>query len=278
MEANMATRATRTADEHDLFPAEVKRHPEMPPPVPPPLDAAGVDERALYPVREDEGMTQSDEHYWQCDYLVNALAARFPDRWVMGDRCIYWDPLQRQRFIAPDVAVPMPPRPDPVPDTYLTWRDPPLLFVAEIGSESSVAEDTVRELARYEQTLQVPEYLYAYPERRDLRLWRLAESGYEVVAPDRQGRVYSEQLDLWFGWDNGFLRIWTPGGEMLLTYAEVDERRHAAEEAARQEAARRREAEEAARQEAIGRETAERRIAELLDELKRRGNGGGPAV
>jgi len=99
-------------------------------------------------------------------------------------------------------------------------------------------------------------------------LWQWGERTYRAVPPEAGGRIWSEQLALWLGYDeDGFLRLYTREGEMLLTQEEEAERADA--EAQRADAAVQRADAEAQR-----RMDAERRLSELTAELERlrRGN------
>lgn len=209
-----------------------------------------ADARDLYPIHEEDHVVQGPAHYRQCSYLVEALQAQSPDRWVLGDACLYWEEGNKDRYVAPDLAVVDCPPPDPLPSVYLRWADPPLLFVGEVASESTAQQDLGPKAYIYEQALVVPEYLYANADRNDLRLWRLDQGRYRPVERQPDGRVWSEQAGLFFGFDpSGFLRLYTADGTMLLTLAE--ERKRA--------------------------EEAERRLAEAMAELERlRGSSRAP--
>ena len=232
-----------------------------PPPRHPPEPSAGPpvpqdrDEHDLYPVHEEDNVPEKPWHRQQVVYLEGALTAYFPDKWVTGNLCMYWEERNFHQYAAPDVLVVDAPPPDPLPGTYLRWTDPPPLIVVEIGSRSTLVRDEGPKLETYERDLQVPEYLYYHPTRPDLHLYRLVQGSYEAVAPDSRGWVRSETLDLWFGPDEmAWLRLYTPTGEML--------RSHAEEAQARQEEAR-------ARQEAETRaHQAEQRLAELEAALR----------
>jgi Uma2 family endonuclease len=241
----MAAVATVDVDDRSLYPVHQKKHPGMcPPPLPPP--GSDPDDRSLYPVHEEDAMTQSGIHLRQFHYVYGAIHARFPHRWVLGDQAHYWIRGDYRRYVSPDVSVVDGPTPDPLPNVYMAWQDPPLLFVAEVGSEDSVDRDLREKPLIYERLLKAREYLYAYPLRDDLRMWRIADGIYQPVAMIG-GRFWSETLELWFGFDDtGFLRIYTPDGEMLLTQEEEAERRT----------------------------EAERRVAELQAELDRLRRGG----
>jgi Uma2 family endonuclease len=230
-----------------------------------------VDEHDLYPVHEEEKVPEKPQHELVARYLKNALAARFPDKWVTGDICMYWEEHNFWDHLAPDVLVVDCPTPDPLPNVYLLWSDPPTLFAVEIGSRSTFRRDEGEKPEGYCQDLRVPEYLYYHPRRRTLRLYRAREGGYDPVLPDGRGWMYSEVLDLWFGADEkGFLWAYTPAGERLLTHEEEARLRQEAEARAAAEA-RLHEEEARLRQEAEARAAAaERRLAELEAKLARR--------
>lgn len=180
-----------------------------------------TNERMLYPVREDCHVTQGPPHYWQCVYLTDALQTFLPDRWVVGDMCLYWEPGNFQKFAAPDVAVIDSPPPDRLPSVYLAWSDPPLLFAAEVASPKDTEESLGFRLDVLRHRLRVPEYLLVEPGLGNLRLWRARDADYSPVFRDALGKIHSEQLGVDFGYDDsGFLRIYTAQGGMLLTHAE----------------------------------------------------------
>jgi len=214
------------------------------------------DEHDLYPVHEEDSVPETPRHFWQVTYLAAALQSHLPGLWVTGDTCLYWERGDKKRYVAPDVSViACPPPPEPK-NVYLAWSDPPLLFVVEVGSRSTLAADTGPKVETFERLLAVPEYLYADPPRGDLRLWRMVNDRYTPVPREADGRVWSAQLEVWFGYDaQGFLRAYTPTGTMLLTHEE--------------ERSRRAEAEQRAQSEAAARAEAERRLTELTAELER---------
>jgi hypothetical protein len=218
-----------------------------------------VDEHDLYPIHEEDSVPQGDPHYWQTHYLAGVLAVSRPDLRVTCDMCHYWEPGNTRLYVAPDVSVIAGPPPAPRPNVYLKWRDPPLLFVAEVGSPSNTEAEVTAKQVTYERDLQAPEFLYADLLRpRHLSLHRLIEGSYHPVSPDTNGRVWSAQLGAWFGYDgDDFLRIYAADGEMLLSHEE--EKQRADEEKRRAD-------------------EAERQLTELRAELERMRGGNGPAA
>ena len=230
-----------------------------------------VDEHDLYPVHEEDNVPEKPLHELQAGYLKYALRAHFPDKWVTGDVCMYWEQGNKRLYAAPDVLVVGAPPPDPMPPVHLKWSDPPALLVAEVGSKSTFLRDEGPKLATYGWNLAVPEYLYYHPDRHELHLYQLEDSSYREVPRDARGWVHSEVLDVWFGVDDaGWLRVYTPEGEALLTHEESERARREADRA-------RREAEARAHEEAEARAGVEQRVAELEERLRRLGGDAGSA-
>jgi Uma2 family endonuclease len=217
------------------------------------------------------------QHELQARYLKGALAVFFPEKWVTGDICMYWEKRNFHQYVAPDVLVVDCKPSAPPPGVYLRWVDAPPLLVLEVGSKSTLRADEEPKLGIYSFNLGVPEFLYFHPDRKDLRFHRLGASGYEEVPADSRGRVHSETLDVWFGIDEaGWLRIYTPGGERLRSHEEEAKARQAeararteAEARAQAEARARTEAEARARTEAEARAQAEAEVERLRAELAR---------
>ncbi len=137
-----------------------------------------------------------------------------------------------------------------------------LVFVLEAVSTSDKQikdKDLENNVERYAEE-GVAEYLTVFPvvERRvkDLVGRRLSDQGeYETIAPDADGRVYSQQLGLYFYVDpknEELVAVDAETSQRLLTSDEEEARANREAEARRQEA-------EARRQEAEARQNAEAR-------------------
>jgi Uma2 family endonuclease len=208
------------------------------------LTPAAVDERDLYPLHEEDDVPEIPHHEQVVRYLRDAIGAHGPDWFVTGNVCIYWEPGNHEAYAAPDLFVVRAALPQPDPRVYLLWQDPPIVFVAEVGSRSTSLDEEGMRLERYSDVIRVPEHLYLDPERKEVRLRRLGPAGYELVAVQSNGRVRSEQLQLEFEVDDtGFLWVFTLDGERLLTYEAEVHRRQEAEARAAEEAAQRQELE-----------------------------------
>jgi hypothetical protein len=181
----------------------------------------GIDEQNLYPVHESSTPPPSPEKYWQVHYLTGALQAHLTGGWIMSGSCLHYLEDDLCYCVTPDVAIVSGSASTPLPGDYTSWTDPPLLFAAEVEEHFPIAEAAEEGVPSYAELLQVPEFLYFDPPNRRLWLWRRIEGRYQLVPPDANGRSWSETLNLSFGCDEtGFLRLYTAGGEMLLTHQE----------------------------------------------------------
>jgi Uma2 family endonuclease len=234
-----------------------------------PVPTAAVDEQKLYPVHEEDSVPETSPHEFAVRYVRDALAVLLRDCLVTGDICIYWERGNMQRYAAPDVLVARGRPRLPLPRTYLLWREPPVSFVAEIGSDRSRQIDLEEKPGTYSEHVKAQEYLYADPPDpesplRELRLWRLGAEGYLPVERQENGRLWSEVLGVEFGWDaTDMLRIYVDGvpqpthEESEQRAAEERQRRQEAEAARAEEARHRQEAEAARAEEARRRQEAE---------------------
>lgn len=198
------------------------------------VSPALVDDRDSYPIHEEDDVPEIDPHERPVRYARDALQATFPDRYVGGNLCLYWEPGNRRRYIAPDLFVARGLLAVPRPRVYLLWEDPPVSFVLEVISRETAAR-VAKNRGIYRRHLQVREVLEVNAEQHQVQLWRLGPKGYEAVPPEASGRLRSQELGLEFELDeNAFLWIYAPTGDRLLTYEEENQRRTEAEVRARE--------------------------------------------
>jgi Uma2 family endonuclease len=235
-------------------------------------------DRRRFSLHEEEDVVEIPQHRRQVVYFETNLRIERPDCFVGANMGVYWIPGQDEHpWVGPDVFVAPPPPNDPGLRVWLVWEDGPIQFVAEVASEQTRRSERRKREEIYREALQVPEYLYTDLERHQLELWRLREGNYQRVR-EEGGRLYSEELRLWFGWgaQERLVRIWTADGRMLPT-AEEKEQRLQEDAARRQEAEQRAQEEQRLRQEAEQRlqmaeqraQEAEARAAALAAELER---------
>jgi Uma2 family endonuclease len=195
-----------------------------------PLSPPDLNDRNLYSLHQEANVPETSLHERVVRYLRYAIEAFRQGWFVTGNVCIYLKPDPTSAPIAPDLFVVKEPLPETDPRVYQIWRDPPISFVAEVASRSTFQLEEGVRLEKYQDSVRAPEHLLYDPERQTLKLRRLGPRGYRVVSPNARGRLRSEQLGLEFGLDeDGFLWLYSPDGERLMTHEEEVIRRQEAE-------------------------------------------------
>jgi Uma2 family endonuclease len=237
------------------------------------------DDIRFYPNHEEDDVPEGTLHERWSDYLVYALDARLPDRFVAGNICVYWERGNNRDYVSPDAFVAEGPAPEPPPRVYRTWLLPRVSFAAEIGSKHNTRQKLQAKRRRYAQYVQPLELLETDPRDEDLEevltlehlhFYRLTEQGYEEVEREANGRFRSAVLGLEIGVDEADnLRLYGLEGERVRTYEEAEQALLAAVQQARaagaradEEARARMAAEQRAEQEARARAASEQRAAE----------------
>jgi Uma2 family endonuclease len=191
-------------------------------------------DRALFSLHEEEDVVEIRPHRRQVVYFETNLQSLFPDRYVAANMGVYWVPGQYiSPWVGPDLFVAARPPREPVERVWAVWEDGPLQFVAEVASEKTRRSERQKREEIYQEALAVPECLYVDLDRHQLELWRLETGAYRRVRA-AGGRLYSEQLGLWFGWDpdRKLARLWRPDGKMMPTADEIHQQLLEAEERA----------------------------------------------
>ena len=236
---------------------------------------------AGYPYEDDEPMGATGFHVEQIQTFSEQLSRYFINEpiYVGVDSFIYYREGEPGKFVAPDVYVVFGVDRIPQRRSFYTWREgavPAVVF--EFLSDSTANQDRHEKVQLYLIDMEVKEYFIHQPELKkpsEFRGWRRIHSGGIVeIAPDEQGGLFSESLNLWLQWeecenDVRLLRPYLPDGTPITTSMEEHHLRVEAEEIAveaqaiaveaqaiaaeeserrREEAQRRREAETLARE------------------------------
>src|SRR5687767_9688101 len=128
-----------------------------------PATLSAAEEQKLYPVHEEDNVPETSPHESAVRYVLDVLAVRFKDSLVTGNICIYWIRGNRRRYVAADAMVALGRPRHPLPRTYLLWREPPVNFVLEIGSDSTRKVDLEEKPEIYARRIGAGEYFYADP-------------------------------------------------------------------------------------------------------------------
>ena len=215
---------------------------------------------AGYPYEDDEPMGATGFHVEQIQTFSEQLSRYFINEpiYVGVDSFIYYREGEPGKFVAPDVYVVFGVDRIPQRRSFYTWREgtvPAVVF--EFLSDSTANQDRHEKVQLYLIDMEVKEYFIHQPELKkpsEFRGWGRSHSGGIVeIAPDEQGGLFSESLNLWLQWEeceNGvrLLRPYLPDGTPITTSMEEHHLRLEAEAMAAEEAKRRRESETIARE------------------------------
>ena len=236
-----------------------------------------------YLISDGQPMAEHDINRDEMSDTIAMLKAHFRNRvaYVSGNNFIHYKMGSRTKCVSPDCYVVFDVKQAPRAN-YKSWmhggKRPAVIF--EFTSRKTKENDTGEKFLVYEQALRTPEYILFDPQgdylTPKLKIYWLNGAGrYEPMEPDANGRIYSEQMDLYLeavGEELLFFDAKT--GEYLRTPAEeaqqrVKEKACADEEARRaaQEARARRQEKKRADEEVEARQKAEAEIALLRAEL-----------
>jgi Uma2 family endonuclease len=226
-----------------------------------------------YPESDGRPIGESDLHREAMIRHIELLKHHFAGQqvYVSGDLLVYFEQGNPKRFVVPDafIAKGLNPHQRRIYKTWVEGRSPDA--VIETTSRKTKKKDTTDKPALYAQ-LGVKEYFLFDPTQDyldpPLQGHRLVGGAYELIQPEADGSLRSQEFELRLRFEDGVLAFYRlDTGERVLT----------AEERTRVEAQARRAAEQRTRVEAQARHAAEQRaagaeaeVARLREELARR--------
>ena len=211
-------------------------------------------------ILSDEPPLESDLHREQIDLLIRILKLWWRDRqdfYASGNLTIYYSPNQKKSeyFRGPDFFVVLGTQKKDR-KSWVVWQEDgkyPNLIV-EILSSSTTAVDKGLKKQVYQDTFRTPDYFWFDPVTMELQGFHLVDGKYQEIQVTTDGRLWSQQLELYLGVYEGKLRFFTTENQLILS----------SEELAEQEGLRAQQAEERAQQ-------AEQEIARLREVLRTQG-------
>ena len=234
-----------------------------------------------YPYEDDEPMSATGYHADQISILGEQLLRYFaihPHIYVGIDNFIYYREGDMRKCVAPDIYIVLGVDKYPQRRSFYTWSEgavPAVVF--EFLSDATARHDRGEKARLYLMDIGVQEYFIHQPELKksaEFRGWRRSPSGHIVeIAPDDQGSLFSETLNLYFRWTAQplrhvrFLRPYLPDGTPITTSIEEARLRVAAETRAEEEAELRAAAETRVEEEAERRQALEAELERLRAQL-----------
>ncbi len=193
---------------------------------------------------EDGTPLETNWHRIQINLLIDSLHSHWRDRsdyFAGGNMFIYFslDQVRNRDYRGPDFFV-VKEIDDPSDrGAWYVWEEGGRYpnVIVELSSPTTIDVDLEEKKHLYEKIFRTPEYFCFDPATQTLWGWRLVGGSYVPIPADQEGALWSEQLDLWLGrWQGEYLRIeatwlrlWTPDGDLVLTFAEAEAQRAEAE-------------------------------------------------
>ena len=186
-----------------------------------------------YLTSDGQPVAEYDINLQQMTNSILSLKVWYGDRavYVGANNYIHYKKGDFNRHVSPDCYVVFG-VPNGLRENYKSWENggkiPAIVF--EFTSKKTAIEDQDKKFEIYEQFLRVPEYILFDPNGDYLRPpfqgWRLDEAGNYQRIPLENGRLYSEQLDMFMEIRSGDIRfIDAKTGASLRTPAEEAQQR-----------------------------------------------------
>ncbi|AUB41194.1 Endonuclease, Uma2 family [Nostoc flagelliforme CCNUN1] len=218
-------------------------------------------------ILSDEPPLESDLHRDQIDLLIRILKLWWRERqdfYASGNLTIYYSPNQKksEHFRGPDFFVVLGTQKKDR-KSWVVWQEDgkyPNLIV-EILSSSTTAVDKGLKKQVYQDTFRTPDYFWFDSVTMELQGFHLVDGKYQEIQVTTDGRLWSQQLELYLGVYEGKLRLFTTENQLILS----------SEELAGQERLRAEQAEKRAQQAEERAQQAEQEIARLREALRTQG-------
>ena len=255
----------------------------------------------------DEPPLETELHLEQMMLLIKCLLWLWRDRrdfYAAGNLSIYYSTqqLKSEDFRGPDFFVVLETE-RKIRKSWVVWEENNKYpnVIVEILSPTTANVDRGIKKEIYQNTFRTPEYFWFDPVTLEFRGFRLENTEYQRIEPNAQGHLWSQELGLYLGLHEKFVRYFHPTGELVPTPEEgleqstqnlaqsiwnvsqleqqlaqealmrelAEQRAIQSEQRAAQEALMRELAEQRAAMEALRRELAEQRAAQEIARMER---------
>ncbi|MGF1536671.1 MAG: Uma2 family endonuclease [Elainellaceae cyanobacterium] len=175
----------------------------------------------------DEPPLESSLHLAQIILLLTCLDWLWKGRddyFTAGNLTVYFSPrqLKSEDFRGPDffVALGVEKRPR---KSWVVWEEGGQYpnVIVELLSDSTAKTDRGLKKEIYGNIFRTPDYFWFDPDSLEFEGFHLMSGEYQAIAPDGQGRRWSQQLQLFLGVHENKLRFFTPDGDLVPTPEEV---------------------------------------------------------
>jgi Uma2 family endonuclease len=165
-------------------------------------------------------------HLQQMILLLKCLEWWWRDRsdfFAAGNLTIYYSPQQRKSefFRGPDFFVVLGTECKPR-QSWVVWQEGGQYphVIIEILSDSTAETDRGLKKQIYQDIFRTPDYFWFDPNSFEFQGFQLVGGQYQALEANEQGCLWSQQLQLFLGLENGQLRFFTPQGKLVPTAEE----------------------------------------------------------
>ena len=179
------------------------------------------DKPIFYPESDGKPMAETDVHRKLLNNTIDLLQNAFPDAYVSGNICLYYEKGNPKKMISPDALLCLSQSPHQK-RTYRTWEEHAQLdLVMEFSSFSTQRIDHNKKKNLYQDELQVPYYVIFDPHGVYLTTYERINGDYQLIEADEKGRCHLPDLGLQVGIEDGNgLRLYDKNGTAILNSAE----------------------------------------------------------
>ena len=176
----------------------------------------------LYPESDGKPMADTDLHlYWikRIQDMIKTYFSQNPEVYISGNIMMYDIEGPMRTAVSPDILVAFG-LGRKFRRTYKVWEEgKPPDFVMEFSSQRTYRNDLDEKMALYAR-MNIPDYFLYDPDRRHLPSplmgFRLVAGTYVEIAPDSDGGIRSEILDLNFHLTEDGLTLYNPRAQEWL--------------------------------------------------------------
>jgi Uma2 family endonuclease len=177
----------------------------------------------------DEPPVETELHLEQIMLLIKSLKWLWKERtdfYAVGNLSIYYSPHQKKSedVRGPDFFVVLGTE-KKIRKSWVVWEENgkyPNLII-EILSPTTAKTDRETKKELYQDTFRTPEYFWFDPYTLEFVGFYLIHGKYQAVEPNEKGYLWSEELGLYLGINQGLLRYFTSNGTLVPTPEESAE-------------------------------------------------------
>ena len=171
----------------------------------------------------DEPPLETELHLEQIIIFLQSLKRLWRERndfYAAGNLTIYYSPnqLKSEYFRGPDFFVVLGTE-RKTRKSWVVWEEDGKYphVIVEVLSPSTANTDKITKKKIYQDTFRTPDYFLFEPDQLELTGFHLVDGKYEALEPNEQGYLWSQQLGLYLGIHDNFVRFFTPDGQLVPT-------------------------------------------------------------